>query len=185
MSEPTRVTHRLGFHFEDLSDFEFKLVVTGKPVVLKNSKKIITIGGRPSIVSNAKASHYLREAAEQLAVQWRSVFREAIPLHVEVNAAIVTYLPTRAKPDASNLYQAVEDAMKGHTPHCKPKCDKHAGVIVDDVQIRTHDGSDRRYDPDNPRVEVTISPCRRPPFEPQLRFLKQDHPPAVAEQLEF
>ncbi len=181
-----RIDHELGHHTEDLSAFEFRLVVVGAPVVLKNSKKIISIGGRPSLVSNAKASRYLREAAKQLAVQWRSVFRDCIPAGVELNAAIVTYLPTRAKPDASNLYQAVEDALKSHTARCKPKCDKHAGVIVDDVQIRTHDGSDRRYDPDNPRVEITLTRCQREPFEPQ-RSLQATAPraPERFEHLEF
>ena len=153
------IAHALGWHHPDLSDFEFRLVIAGRPIVLKNSKQIITLPGRrPLLMPSSAAKQYMRDAAAQLRVQWASLFRSPIPLDVHLNAAIVSYLPTRSRTDASNLYEAPQDAMKACKPTCKPKCAQHAGVIVDDYQVRTHNGSDRRHDPARPRVEIVLTP---------------------------
>lgn len=156
--EPLR--HALGWHHPDLSDFEFRLVIPGPAIVLKNRQQVITIGGRPSITYSSTARQYLEHAAEKLAAQWLPLFREPIPAHVPLNVTIVTYLPTRRKPDASNLYEAPQDALKACSRYCRPTCRKHAGVITDDVQIESHDGSRRLYDKTNPRVELVLTPFR-------------------------
>lgn len=148
----TRLTHALGWHLEDLSDFEFRLVVRGPPAVLKNSKQIVTLPGRrPILVSSRQAKAYQKTATEQLRAQWSSVFCEPVPREVEVSAAFVAYLPTRRRTDLSNLYQGPEDAMQA------------AGVLTDDAQIASHDGSRRRHDPQDPRVEITITRHRGAP----------------------
>jgi Holliday junction resolvase RusA-like endonuclease len=150
--------HGLGWNMTDWSDFRITLVVEGSAIVLKNSRQLIQINGRPRSIPRKAARDYMLLAAEQMREQWRSVFDGPLPEGVELNAAIVTYLPTRRRPDASNLYEGPQDAMKSCTRHCKPSCRKHAGVLVDDVQIAAHDGSRRRYDKNRPRVEITLTP---------------------------
>lgn len=152
-----RICHALGWHRPDLSEFEFRLVVHGKARSLKTSKRAFSIGGVARIVNSSASRKWQQHAAALLWAQWRSVFREPIPLHVPVNAKIVTYLPTRAKVDASNLYQAIEDVLQAHTERCKEKCQIHAGILTNDSQIESHDGSRRRYDPEDPRVEITLT----------------------------
>lgn len=182
MSE--RITHSLGFHYPDLSDFEFRLVVRLPPFSFKRAKQIIMLGKRPSLGLTSEAKAWMREAAGQLRAQWAPVFRSPIPKDVQLNAAIRSFLPTRQLPDASNLYEGPQDAMKQCGRWCKPKCDRHAGVLVDDVSIRTHDGSDRLYDPAAPRVEIVLSPYRGVIEQPGLPGLAAELDAAPAE-MEF
>jgi hypothetical protein len=152
------IRHALGWHL-DTASFCFRLVVHGEPAVLKNSKQIVQLpNGRPLITSSTQAKKYLKLAALQLRCQWNAVFRQPIPGDVLLNAAIVTYLATRRRVDASNLYEAPQDAMKACGPRCKPGCSVHAAVLTDDWQIASHDGSRRLYDHDRPRVEITLTP---------------------------
>ena len=163
------IRHGLGFHTEDLSDFEFKLTIRGKSIVLKNRHQIVNIGKEHRIVSSAVARKWVEVCAGQLRAQWLPLFRGPIPKTVQLNAAIVTYLPTRQLPDASALYEAPQDALQACTRQCEMKrlkhpqwvCKKHAGVIENDVQVCSHDGSRRLYDKHNPRVEIVLTPCRR------------------------
>ena len=152
-----RIEHALGFHLPDLSEFEFRFTVLGKARSLKTSKRAFLVGGTARIVNSSASRKWQKHAAAILWTHWRSVFREPIPLHVPVNAKITTYLPTRQIVDASNLYQAVEDCMQAHTGRCKPTCEIHAGILSNDSQIEAHDGSRRRYDPGNPRTEITLT----------------------------
>ncbi len=160
--------HALGWHRGGLSDFEFRLVIEGRPFVLKNSKKVIIRAVRlsrepysrrcprcsaplsisPTVIPSTAAEAYKADATLQLRRQWSQQFGNAIPPDIEINAAIVTYRADRRRADASNLYQMPEDAMQA------------AGVLTDDYQIRSHNGSSREYDKDNPRVEITLTPYR-------------------------
>jgi Holliday junction resolvase RusA-like endonuclease len=153
--------HALGWHHAALQCFRFRLVVLGEPAVLKNSKQIINLPGRrPMLVSSSQAEKYLKSAAQQLRAQWFALFCQPIPLDVQLNASIVSYLGSHRRTDASNLYEAPQDALKACGPKCKPGCPRHAGVITDDYQIASHDGSRRLYDKDNPRVEIVLTPYR-------------------------
>lgn len=159
-AHPRRIEHALGWHLADMSDFELRLVITGRPMSFKRAKQVVKFGGHASIGLTTEAKAYLRDAVAQLRRQWGAVFAGPIPREVALNAAIVSYLPTRQLTDASNLYQGPEDCMQTCRPKCKPGCQVHAGVMVDDAQITSHDGSRRRYDKTNPRVEVTLTPGR-------------------------
>jgi hypothetical protein len=136
---------------------------------------MITVG--PS----TEYKRWARNAAAKLDEQWRCVFNEPLPSEVEregrnvpvlINAAIVSYLPTRRLTDADNLYAGPLDVLQAHNHWCEgKKCKVHAGVIEDDSLVRTHNGSDRLYDKDQPRVELTLTPYRpgecvpHPPIE--------------------
>lgn len=172
-----RIVHALGFHLEDLSDFELRLVIDFEPFTVvrrgkragetytirpvfswKRAHKPSFIGGHGSISRTTEADKWAAAAAKQLREQWTSVFKESLPDFVAVNARIISYLPSAANIDASNLYQGPEDVLKACRKGCKPRCKIHAGVLVDDRQIGSHDGSRRRIDRKKPRVEITLTP---------------------------
>lgn len=158
----------LGWLIYDFSDFHFNLTIHGRSIVLKNRHQIVNIGKEQRIVSSNAARKWVESCAAQLRAQWAPVFREPIPKSVLINAAIVTYLPTRQLPDASALYEAPQDALQACTRQCEAKrmknpgwvCRKHAGVIENDVQVCSHDGSRRLYDKNNPRVDIVLTPYR-------------------------
>ncbi len=161
---------------DGLEDFEFRLVVPGAPFVQKNSRDIRVVperrdgSGKPGshrcpycklrfhvlLVPSTAYKKWRREAVKHLDDFWHRRIRGALPVwlddkkkhQLEVNAAIVTYLERRGA-DADNLYPGPQDAMQ------------EAGILTNDVVIRTHDGSDRRKDKDNPRVEITLTPARK------------------------
>jgi Holliday junction resolvase RusA-like endonuclease len=68
-----------------------------------------------------------------------------VPSGVELNCAIISYCGRGQTPDASNLYEAPQDALQ------------RAGIISNDYWIRTHEGSNRLRDEANPRVEIILS----------------------------
>lgn len=92
----------------------------------------------------------MADAVEQLRDQWP--YREPIPKHVSIHAAIVTYVDNKRARDLSNTYGCPEDILE-------PNPDVHwVGIITDDCQIRSHDGSRIRHDKEGPRVEITLRP---------------------------
>ena len=107
------------------------LTIHGKPVVLKNSKQIIVVNGRRIIKSNPRVEAWQHKAIASLCEQWGNRPAIAEP----VNLSIRSYGPWKSSsetiPDASNLYQAPEDVLEA------------AGVLVDDRQVESHDGSRR------------------------------------------
>jgi Holliday junction resolvase RusA-like endonuclease len=113
---------------------EHHFTIHVNPVVLKNSKRIIVSGGRRIVISSKKVEAAQHKALEQLAKQWPQGEYAFHPC-ARVNATILSYLPMRADsgllPDASNLYQFPEDMLEA------------AGILADDRQIESHDGSRR------------------------------------------
>lgn len=165
-----RIEHELGWHYEDLSDFEFRLVVPGRIIVKKNHLTVMRLGGRTRIGPDGEFKRWQKTAADALSDQWSAVFREPIPKHVELNLAVISYLESRRGwPDLSGTYEGPQDVLEAHRSTCdltvgvrthRPKCRRHAGVISNDSQVCGHVGSDRRIDPDNPRVELILTPRR-------------------------
>lgn len=158
---PGAIVHHLGWHFEDLSDFRFEFVVSLKPVVLKNSRRIMFFpsrnnsgqrcsrcGQRHQVTSKPSkpAEAWMKEATRLWEMQWARRFKEPLPEDVYLNAAIRSYRQTKHRSDASNLYEAPQDALEA------------AGVLSDDYWITSHEGCRRRYDKENPRVEVVLTP---------------------------
>jgi hypothetical protein len=189
------ITNPLGWYLPDWSNFELRLVIDFAPFVVrfrkradvtirptfswKRARKVITIAGKSSIGRTPEADHWAKAAVGQLEDQWRCAgMVEPIPREIEINAAVVNYLPTAAVTDSSNLYQGPEDIMQAHKggkKPCKPKCRVHACIIVDDAQVRTHNGSDRLIDRQRCRVEITLTPyapgrAMRHPVQEEMIF---------------
>jgi hypothetical protein len=79
---PGTIPTPLGWHRPDFSDFEVRLVIKGRPFVLKNSKKVIPPKGRRKrylLLPSDEAEAYLKAATLQLRSQWVCVFRKPIP----------------------------------------------------------------------------------------------------------
>ena len=112
-------------------------VIKGSPVILKNSKRITRCGG---VISSAKVEAYRPQAVLQLRTQ-KSNLRMMLgslplaPLDIPINVKITSYGAWKREsgnlPDLSNLYQMPEDLLE------------QAGIIEDDNQIESHDGSRR------------------------------------------
>jgi hypothetical protein len=188
------IQNSLGWYFADWSEFELRLVIDFEPFTIKVKKKkvtirptfswkrareVIMIAGKPSIGLTTPAKHWAKSAVAQLTDQWsRAGMTEPIPREIQINAAIVSYLPTAAETDSSNLYQGPEDVMQAHKTGkrpCKARCRVHSGVMVDDAQIKTHNGSDRLIDRQRCRVEITLTPyapgrAMRHPVQAEMDF---------------
>lgn len=131
--------------------FKFTFTILGEPCSWKNSRRIVT-KPFPKSLPSKKAERWMKSAVKQLEDQWEYA---SIPKTTEVNAAIVSYLKTPRfndmheihgwTNDADSLYGGPGDALQA------------AGVIEDDVCIASHDGSRRRHDKENPRVEITLT----------------------------
>ena len=171
-----RLEHALGWNEDDWSDFEIRLVIeaehivdkkhprghwVGGPFSWKRARQVVQFQGHASLGLTSEAKAWAKSASSQLHEQWQRVFRDPIPKCIKLNAAIVSYHPTRRFTDASNLYQGPEDVLQVCQPKCKPNCRKHAGVIEDDSAIESHDGSARAYDKQRPRVEIILTPATR------------------------
>jgi hypothetical protein len=152
------ITHAIGWHLPDLSDFCFRFTIFGDSVPKKNTAGIQRRGGKLRVGYSAKAVRWEERLAFNLRADWYGVFREPLPDGIMLNAAIVTYLASGHRKDADGLYAAPQDALQVCRTTCKKACRKHGGVIVDDYWIRTHNGSDRRIDRTRPRVEITLTP---------------------------
>lgn len=120
-------------------------IIPGPPVVKKNNKRIIVNKrtGKPMIISSTQAIAWQDKAIGVLRRIWKD--RDPIPAGILLNAMIVSYLDSSQRPDASNLYEAPQDALQ------------EAGVISNDYWIVSHNGSRRKRDPEWPRVEITLS----------------------------
>jgi Holliday junction resolvase RusA-like endonuclease len=107
------------------------LTITGHPLILKNNKQIVVINGHRIVKSNPRVEAYQHRATAELCEQWGT----RPPITEPVNLAITSYGAWKRSsdtiPDASNLYQLPEDLLQS------------AGILADDRQVESHDGSRR------------------------------------------
>lgn len=113
------------------------------PVTKKNHGQIIfnkTTGKRMYIPSK-QYRQYAKDA---------SLFVPPAQISEPVNIKAIFYMPTRRRVDLTNLNQALHDILVEN------------GCIEDDSCriIVSTDGSRVRYDKENPRTEVTITPAK-------------------------
>ena len=126
-----------------MSEVIATISISGRPVVLKNSKQIIVVHGRRIIKSSPKVEAYQHRAIAEIVSQWGE--RETItgPIGLRITAYLAASHDSGNLPDMSNLYQCPEDLLQA------------AGVIEDDRLVEHHDGSRR--------VCMCAGPCPRKP----------------------
>ena len=124
-----------------------RYTVIGKPVTKKNSARIFrTRTGKPFVMPSKQAVNWTASAIDQLMIQ--GIEREPI-YSSEVNCRALIYRAKRIG-DACNFYQAIADALE------------KAGVLKNDRQIVSWNGSLLLVDRLNPRVEIELT--LQPPF---------------------
>ena len=116
----------------------------GCPRTKKNSGRILRRGSRYFIAPSEAFERYQRDCIRQTPGNLRQYITDM------VNVRCVYYMPTHRRVDLLNLMAATLDILV------------KAGVLADDncKIAAAHDGSRVRYDKNNPRVEITITPQR-------------------------
>lgn len=114
-----------------------KIVIYGQSVTKKNSQQIIMAGKRPCIIPSKAFKAYEKLAKAQLS---RYPIRFIGPIEV----TCLYYLETARIPDLTNLLAATHDILE------------HCGIIENDSQIKSVDGSRIVGKDPEPRVEIEI-----------------------------
>lgn len=119
--------------------------IPGAPRTKKNSGRIVTAGrgGRHRILPSAAWSGWAERACLDIAMVTR-VRRGEFPLLTPVNCCALFYRDAN-RGDAVGFYQGLADLLQ------------KSGVIADDVQIVSWDGSRLLKDASNPRVQITLT----------------------------
>lgn len=118
-----------------------KFTIPLQPITKKNSQQIIYAKGRPMIIPSKAYRRYEKYAL------WLISYHDD-PIEYPVNVKMVFYMRTRRRVDLVNLQEACLDILVA------------AGVLADDNCriVASMDGSRVKYDKDNPRTEVEITP---------------------------
>ena len=112
--------------------------IPGRLVPKKNSKRVYP--GRKKPVGSPRWKVYEKFAAFTLMAQNAGLDKRTDLLHVTA----VYYCPNRTQPDVSAMHETVGDLLEA------------GGIIENDKQIRSWDGSRIYIDRDNPRVEILV-----------------------------
>jgi len=116
-----------------------KITIYGQPITKKNSQMIIMAGKRPCIIQSKAYRQYEKNAKEQMA------FLSSLPtIEGPVQMTCLYYLATARDPDLLNLLAATSDLME------------YVGVVLNDKQIKSVDGSRIMGKDPEPRVEITL-----------------------------
>lgn len=129
---------------------EIKYIIQGDPRTKKNSLMIAGSGRRcPACkkfetqwIRQGKAHDEFTEAAA-----WQLRPLPPKPIDCQVNVRCLFYMKTRRIVDGLNLLATIDDLLVS------------TGILADDNSriVVAHDGSRVLYDPQNPRVEITIT----------------------------
>lgn len=129
------------------------------PITKKNSQQIITNPRtkRPMIIPSSKYIQYQKDAGMFL----RGKFSK---IEDPINIKALYYMPTHRRVDLTNLHEALHDVLV------------HYGVIADDnsLIVVSTDGSRVKYDKNNPRTEVVITPSEDTPCQSMMELEIKD-----------
>ena len=115
-----------------------RFVIPGEPVIKKNNRPIFRAGTRPIIGKSAK----LRNAESTIMLFVMSQYKGP-QLIGNIGVIFYAYLGTKRRKDLSNCWEVYADAMQA------------SGIIGDDSQIQML-MMYKRYDKNNPRVEIEV-----------------------------
>ncbi len=129
---------------------EIKYTIIGDPRTKKNHQTIAG-SGRQCPVCKKPEKQWIRQGKAHdtfaEAAKWQMFPRPLRPIACPVNVKCLFYMQTRRKVDQLNLLATIDDLLVG------------TKILKDDNSqiVAGHDGSRVLYDPDNPRVEITIT----------------------------
>ena len=129
--------------------------ILGEPASKANSRKLVTIGGRPSTIKSEKARNYEADAVKQIPPRFR--LQIAGPVRVTLR---IFYASQRPDLDESVVLDVLQDRYKTvKRGDEKERVLVQKGVYVNDRQVREKHifhGIDRA----NPRTEVIVEPLQ-------------------------
>lgn len=117
----------------------FSFVIQGEERSLKNSRIITRSGNRPRLIKSSAYRSWERAAILQLNTQWHEE-----PLEGPLWISVISYFSTRRMLDLDNMLAGAFDVLE------------RAGIIENDRQVESVDGSRKALDRENPRVEIEI-----------------------------
>lgn len=121
-----------------------EFTIWGQPTSKKNSAQLTNTRGRGRILPSKEYTRWLKEADRQ----FRIIITGAtgLPIMGPVSVKVLAYRHTHRKIDLPNIISAVADMLEAF------------GIIGDDEQIQSLDGSRRFYGVPKTlaRVEITI-----------------------------
>jgi Holliday junction resolvase RusA-like endonuclease len=122
-----------------------RLIVHGQPASKKNSLQVVHAKGRMLLIPAKGYSRWLKDARPQVKAQTRGI--PGLPLTAPVSVKVLAYRWTRRKIDLANILSAVDDMLEA------------CGVLADDAQVESHDGSRKilGVPKDEARVEIEIN----------------------------
>ena len=121
--------------------WQFK--ITGKPISSKNSRPIYInqATGKRFVGKSPKLVEYTEAAMWEIKSQSRG---GGFPLEGDIEATMLFYVPDKRKRDLVNLLQLPCDILED------------CGIITDDSQIKSFDGSRIYTDKKYPRTEIIL-----------------------------
>ena len=130
---------------------EIKITIPGNPITKKNSQRIVHIGQKCPVCKRGNRVVPLPSQAYETyegVAGWyiRGDLRN-LKINRPVNVKCIYWMEKDIAVDLANLLEATNDMLVKH------------GVLADDNRkiVATHDGSRVFVDPENPRVDITIS----------------------------
>ena len=121
-------------------------IVTGSPIVKKNTQRATWRHGYPLIVYSKQYREWAHRALDEIAIQPRP----DEPIDYPVILLCKFFMQTKRIVDLSALYEGIQDILV------------QSHVLTDDNFniVAGHDGSRVFLDRKNPRTEVTIIPLQ-------------------------
>lgn len=136
------------------------LVIFGAPRTKKNSQAIATnqATGATFIAKDKKLQQWEKAARTQLQLQWGA----KPPIAGPVQLRAMVYAEAN-RGDLLNYLAAVSDILQQHVKRIKGvKVLLWSGVYVNDVQVKSVDGSRLLKDDKKPRVEIYVTELAAP-----------------------
>ncbi|MCG5072255.1 RusA family crossover junction endodeoxyribonuclease [Paraburkholderia tagetis] len=138
-------------------------VILGEPASKANSRKLVTIAGRPSTIKSDKAHNFEAMALPQIPPRVRVQLK--CPLRVTLR---IFYASERPDLDESVVLDVMQDRYKTvGKGDAKRRELVQRGVYVNDRQVREKHVF-HAIDRANPRTEVTIEPLASLTHQPNL-----------------
>jgi Holliday junction resolvase RusA-like endonuclease len=148
--------------------------IYGEPASKANSRKIVAIAGRPSVIKSEKARAFERDALRQIPPAARQ--RLDVPVRVTLR---IFYATERPDLDESIVLDALQDRWSKGKPAAStpgmlqtPRVLVQAGVYTNDRRVREKHVF-HFIDRKNPRVEIQVEPINPGlALEPQRDLLE-------------
>jgi Holliday junction resolvase RusA-like endonuclease len=119
----------------------WQLVIHGNPATKKTSNRLFRVRGRTVVAPSAVHDNWFRRALPEVKAAWRRA-----PLTEPVSVKALFFRADGRRVDLVNLMQALADLLE------------RGGVVKNDQLIRAWDRSRLLRDPNDPRIELVVSP---------------------------